>query len=229
MADLEIYLSRLVLDPHRREVWRAAADCHALHRAVLAAFPDGAGPEARAAFGVLHRLELDPEGRAPTLLVQSAVVPDWSRPGAAGAWAANARPEVKEVGAAYAAIAAGDRLRFRLRANPTRRVHAVHAGDDKLAGKRVDLRDEDKRLDWLGRKGEHHGFGVVAAEVRPGSPGNRDRGRPGGGAAPIAFGAALYEGVLEVADAAAFGAALRAGVGPGRAFGFGLLSVARGR
>jgi len=45
----------------------------------------------------------------------------------------------------------------------------------------------------------------------------------------MAFGAALFEGVLEVAEAAAFGAALREGVGPGKAFGFGLLSVARAR
>lgn len=225
MADEAVYLSRLRLDPERREVWRAVADCHLLHRAVLAAFPTTPGSSPREAFGVLHRLDLDPAGRAPTLLVQSAAAPDWGRLGSAAAWSAAGRPDVKDITGAYAALAAGDRLRFRLRANPTRRVNASHAGDDKLAGKRVDLRDEESRLKWLARKGSQHGFVILAAEVRPGSPGNRDWGRPAGGA-PVRFGAALFEGVLEVADAAAFRATLRDGIGSGKAFGFGLLSVA---
>lgn len=218
----ELFLSRLVLDPNRREVWRAADDCQALHRAVMAAFPAGPGGPAREAFGVLHRLDLDP---APTLLVQSAVAPVWRNAGSAGGWAVGS-VAVKDVGAAYDGIRAGQRLRFRLRANPTRRVNASVHGRDPLAGKRVDLRREEDRLDWLKRKGEQHGFLIDAADVRPGAPGNRARGNRGG-SAPLAFGAAIFDGVLEVVDAAAFGAALRGGVGPGKAYGFGLLSVAR--
>ena len=37
---------------------------------------------------------------------------------------------------------------------------------------------------------------------------------------------ALYEGILEVTDAEAFAKTLAAGIGPAKAYGFGLLSVA---
>ena len=40
---------------------------------------------------------------------------------------------------------------------------------------------------------------------------------------------ASFEGNLAVTDADAFRAALAAGIGPGKAFGFGLLSIQRAR
>lgn len=45
----------------------------------------------------------------------------------------------------------------------------------------------------------------------------------------LTFGAVLFEGVLRVTDAAAFRAALERGIGSGKAYGFGLLSVAPAR
>lgn len=223
----EVYLSRLRFDPRQRAVWRAMADCRALHTLVMAAFPAASGAPAREAFGVLHRLEMAETG-PPVLLVQSAVAPDWSLPASAGALVPLGRPpEVKAIEASLAAIGVGQRLRFRLRANPTKRIHANHAGTDRLAGKRVDLRDEQSQLDWLGRKGEQHGFAVVAATTRPGAPGGKEHGRTGGGAgARLTFGAVLFEGVLEVVEAERFLQALRDGIGSGKAYGFGLLSVA---
>jgi CRISPR system Cascade subunit CasE len=46
---------------------------------------------------------------------------------------------------------------------------------------------------------------------------------------PLRFGAVLFEGRLEVTDRELFLTALREGIGSGKAFGFGLLSVAGGR
>ncbi len=44
---------------------------------------------------------------------------------------------------------------------------------------------------------------------------------------PMTFGAATFEGVLEVTDAEKFRESLKQGIGTGKAYGFGLLSVAK--
>jgi CRISPR system Cascade subunit CasE len=51
-------------------------------------------------------------------------------------------------------------------------------------------------------------------------------GRDGTAAMPLRFGAVSFEGRLEVTDLDAFRVTLRDGIGSGKAFGFGLLSVA---
>jgi len=42
----------------------------------------------------------------------------------------------------------------------------------------------------------------------------------------MTFGAATFEGILEVTDAEKFRQSLKQGIGTGKAYGFGLLSVA---
>jgi len=50
--------------------------------------------------------------------------------------------------------------------------------------------------------------------------------RQEGGTQLLTFAAVIFEGVLRVEDSQAFREALERGIGPGKAFGFGLLSVA---
>lgn len=68
-------------------------------------------------------------------------------------------------------------------------------------------------------------------------PGDRVIGRRGGGASVatngsprsamrMTFGSVLFEGMLQVVDLARFRAALSEGIGSGKAYGFGLLSIA---
>ncbi|MGH2532275.1 MAG: type I-E CRISPR-associated protein Cas6/Cse3/CasE [Thermomicrobiales bacterium] len=246
-----MYLSRLVLNPMSREVRRDVTDCHALHRRVMSGFPDGLPDEgARAQLGVLYRLDVDPRRGDLVLLVQSSVEPNWARLPAprylretAGALA---NPDCKPVVDAYAALRAGDLLAFRLRANPTRKIRPDGATGN---GKRVELRDEEARLDWLRRKGEQGGFALPLMHVRPnGGEWPLVRANPDGAvggkqagwqrrasdeaeAKPrrLTFGAVVFEGVLRVTDAERFRATLAEGIGPGKAYGFGLLSVASAR
>jgi CRISPR system Cascade subunit CasE len=137
----------------------------------------------------------------------------------------------------YARIVAGMRLIFRLRANPTKRISDRTLGRaNALLGKRVALLDEEEQFTWLARKGQDHGFRPVAPAARPELPNVRasaqgqDRGRrPARGTAstmPLRFGAVLFSGQLEVTDRDAFLSALEHGIGSGKAFGFGLLSIA---
>jgi len=237
-----IYLSRLLLDPLRRPVRRDLADCHQLHRTLLRAFPKApAGAPAREHVGLLYRTE--PYERHPRLirvLVQSAVEPDWSDlpPDYLGPSPdERPNPALRTVDEAYGRISAGMQLTFRLRANPTKRISTNNTEQDaRWRGKRIELRREDEQLDWLGRKGIDGGFRLLNVST---SPDIRDvhaanlekvRGRrpsrDGAATMPLRFGAVLFEGYLEVIDADAFRITLRNGIGSGKAFGFGLLSVA---
>ena len=227
-----IHLARLRLDPRSREVQRDLADCQALHRTVMAAFPDAAGPEARARFGVLHRPELDRRGEDVVLLVQSNAPGDWARlpaPAAGRGYLRDGtRAESKEIGPALGGVAIGQHLAFRLRGNPTRTVNASHAGHDRLAGKRVDLLREDEQVAWLTKRLAQSGCRVAEARVAGRDPfSGRQTGRRGERQVIVA--AVLFEGVLLVDEPSALVAAVAVGVGPAKAYGCGLLSLAPAR
>jgi CRISPR system Cascade subunit CasE len=225
----ELYLSRLRLEPRHHLVQRALADCHALHQHLMTGLPTAETGQARAQYGVLYRIDVDRGSGIPTLLVQTAVRPDWTRIGQSGLLRERAA-EPKEIAAAYETIAPGQRLRFRLRANPTRRVNRSHAGSDRLAGKRVELRDEESQRTWLTEgKADQCGFRVLDLQVRPGDALGAKQGgwrREDEQRRKLTFGTVVFDGVLEVTDAERFRAALRQGIGSGKAYGFGLLSVA---
>lgn len=81
-------------------------------------------------------------------------------------------------------------------------------------------------LDWLARQGERRGFALdrdatkVVAYRRVALP---RRGED----KPVIFGQVDYEGALTVTDAAAFADTLRSGLGRAKAFGCGLVLLAR--
>lgn len=220
-----MYLSRLEINPQSRRAMADLRDCQALHRTVMSAFPQG-GDAARAEFGVLYRLEPQPRDGSIRLLVQSQVVPDWSRMPQGYLLAA----ATKDVGRAYGAIETGMLLRFRLRANATRRVKSAKDGRLLKNSRRLLLNTPEAQLAWLNRKGEQHGFQPVQVEILSDDMGLRavaavgwTEGRQGDRL--LTFGAVLYEGVIRVTDGVRFQEALRTGIGPAKGYGFGLLSV----
>jgi hypothetical protein len=81
--------------------------------------------------------------------------------------------------------------------------------------------DHEARQTWLRKQGLRHGFELVAVHCTSDTARVADQsGRN------FTLDATDFTGVLKVTDAAAFQAALRAGVGStGKAFGFGLLSI----
>lgn len=237
-----MYLSRLTLDLQNRDARRWLADCHLLHTVIMGAFPGNGGETARVNFGVLFRVDEDTHHGTARVLVQSQARPHWAIE-SPGVTADGPLPMEKLT----AGIAEGRRYRFRLRSNPTRRVHArallgpdasrgrQRAEREESKGKRVEIRDEAARIEWLGRQGKRHGFRLVRATLAaPGEdvpatsadPAGVLEGKKKGMENPVTLGTALFEGELEVTDAGAFREALAGGIGPGKAFGCGLLSVA---
>lgn len=201
-----MFLSRLTLPLADPEAQRLLADPYALHKALMGALPDRAGR-------MLYRVEPVPAtGTRATVLVQSLDEPDWSDAGLPQGTAVECK-------AFDAEFRTGDRLRFRLKANPTAKKR-VEGRDDTT---RVGIVKEDEQRAWLARKGERGGFepdGVVVIDEGQ-VKARRSNGRT------MTFRSVRFEGALEVTDPGRLAETLRAGVGSGKAFGFGLLSLAR--
>jgi CRISPR system Cascade subunit CasE len=209
---------------------RDLADPVAMHKTLLRAFPDDLGASPRKAVALLYRVDHGRTGEA-LLVMQSGPAPALS--GLPVGYFVDSRddrlfdlgwvahPLVEPLDAAL--IAVGRRLRFRLRANATRKVQTKTGTDGKRRnGKRVPVVDETALYRWLVSKGERAGFRVIDARlvVEPKVSGRR-------GSSRVTLAGARFDGVLEVTDADRLRAAQAAGVGPARAFGFGLLSLAR--
>lgn len=220
-------LSRLILNPLDREVRKMMADVGELHRAVLSGFASTEQPDARAHHGVLHRLETDERTGALVLMVQSRSIPDWQH--WPRAWLAPMSEAVATRGLddELAALRAGITCTFRLIANATRRVMTKSGPDgERRHGKRVPVRGQQGAEEWLIRKAAASGFELIregdnaVLEVRPEIQRvGRRRGER------LTFDGVRYDGILRVVDAELFRKAIVDGLGPAKAYGYGMLSV----
>lgn len=210
---MTLYLSRLRLDPRSAQVRAELRSPYEMHRTLAKAFapPSLPDPDAKAALAaarVLFRADQAASERGVTVLVQSRTTPAWMLLTAGDGYLLSA-PEVR---AFEPAFRPGHRLAFRLRANPT----------VKRDGKRLGLYREEEQTAWLRRKAEEGGFAVdTAAPLVE----QRSLRAPRKGSA-VEFLAVRFDGILRVLNPPRFAETLASGIGSGKGFGFGLLSVA---
>jgi CRISPR system Cascade subunit CasE len=240
-----MYLSRLILNTRNYAVRRDLADCQQLHRTILSAFPQCEMHEAgaRAQFGMLFRVDTDRANGNLRLLIQSDIIPDWSKlPDGYLAISIEQQednPRCKPIHEIYHSLQPGMRLMFRLRANPTRKIDTKSGPNgEKRNGKRVEVRGEEKQIEWLERKAGECGFQLLSVNLYPEVPSlqispeskmSGYRERKEGGAARLTFNSVLFDGELTITDPQQFLQALKCGIGSGKAYGFGLLSIAPAR
>jgi CRISPR system Cascade subunit CasE len=232
------YVSRLLLNPRNAAVQRDLANCQKLHCTILTAFPRSEGAGARKHFKVLYRVESDSGIAGIPVLVQSECWPDWHElppTYLADVNGASENPAWKSLDAVYDQLQVGQTLRFRLRANPTRKICTKTGPDDKKRnGKRVPLRTDEQRLSWLQRKGASGGFELIQVRsslIVPNTrvaPESRSRGTRSA-TGTLTFASVLFEGELRITDPGRFRQTLENGIGAAKAYGFGLLSVAPAR
>lgn len=183
--------------------------------------------------GFLFRIDSLPHGRA-VIIVLSAIKPDWdyafhnaqhllaAPPSQPVEWNPN--------------INAGDRFRFRLLVNPTRKICTIpkkrweamtpaeREKETTRHGKRIPVLTEHL-VDWLDKRAQLAGFSLDKQTlfVQPGyvyvNKGNKEERKQ--------LRSAFYEGILIVENANRFRETLMRGIGPAKAFGFGLLSITR--
>ena len=209
-----MYLTRIALDTHRHETMRALNAVNLLHGAIESAFP---GERQRRLW------RIDVLNGTTWLMLLSETMPDLSRLQAQFGFPD--RPcESRSCDELYKRIVTGSRWRFRLVANPT---HSVSAGEKGKRGKAVAEGAVPAQREWLMRHAESHGFHVT--------PGSFDvtrsewklfhKGADAGRRVTLLQ--VSYEGVLEVTDTARFLETLTRGMGRGRAFGLGMMTVMR--
>ncbi|MEZ6043688.1 MAG: type I-E CRISPR-associated protein Cas6/Cse3/CasE [Planctomycetaceae bacterium] len=231
-----MFLSQLSLNTRSGDVHRDLASPYEMHRTLMAAFPDkSAGGAGR----VLYRIDIAPdEDRPPVVLVQSEFAPNWDCL-QERQYASVTGPEaitytatkVEATGSDAVVVAREDRYRFRLVANPTvkRKV------DGKKNGRRDACGTEEQQLAWLIRKGEVGGFRLDMFETNDGREVPNVTVVPLGKISSfrkkdhrtLSHQGVRFDGVLLVTDANLFLKSLTSGIGSAKAFGFGLLSVAR--
>ena len=207
-----MYLSQLHLDGNSRQTRNALSAPNKFHGAVESAFP---GSRER------NLWRIDQRGGQFYLLVLSAQKPDLTAAseqfGVQGeTW------QTKSCQALLERICTDSRWRFRLCANPT---YSVPAGTGKRG--RVCAHSElEHQIQWLIRQGEKHGFLLKREECsvikekwyifKKGTTSNK-----------VTFLAVTYDGILTVKNAERFKEALCAGIGSGKAYGAGLMTLVR--
>lgn len=209
-----MYLSRLIINPRSRQVQRELAEPYEMHRTLSRCFPAEYGAQER----VLFRVDMRPRSETPIILVQSHEQPDWTfleEPGAHAYLLAmddESNPAIKTYQPHFNA---GQVLAFRLCANPT----------VKRNGKRLGLYKEEEQCAWLERKAQAGGFRLLQMNNRQKAPIGgklyRDGARHDLNLLRIQF-----DGVLQVVAPDLFIAGLEKGIGSGKGFGCGLLSLA---
>lgn len=204
------YLTQVILDFATAARLRLR-DSYDWHQAVWKAFP-GRDSQRR---DFLTRLDQRKDGfRLLIVSPGQPARPDWCPPDPES-WKTKLIPDTYFTRSQYA---------FQLCANPTKKI-AKGRPDGSLTknGRRVPLRKREELVKWIARKGDQGGFTVDEATLRTFSRGREyfeKNGQPG------LHTAVEFQGVLTVTDPAKFHETFSRGVGPAKAFGFGLLMIA---
>lgn len=185
--------------------------------------------------GFLFRIDPQPGGRT-IVLVQSATPPAWEYAFRNAPHLLAAPPATKPYDPRFET---GERFRFRLVANPTRKVDKEGRPEGKKNfGRRVPV-PLDQLPVWLERKAAAGGFQIETLDlvqagyirfwkdhenVAPsGAPSPQESDEEPGRNGRLR--SVRIEGVLKVVDPSVFHFAVIRGIGPGKGFGCGLLSV----
>lgn len=204
------WLMRILPDLRRRDVNGDLADPDRLHKRLMLLIPDEMGERARAQAGVLFRVEDTRQG--VQLLVQTSMKPELGRlPDGYGEIA------VRELDGLLDRLAVGRLVHYRIAANPSKRL-GKSAGKD--AGKIQALRGAAAEEWWVAKAAAN---GLAVATVT--SQSQRDIRAKGS----VRHAVVRFDGSGVVTDPDALRAAVLAGVGRGKSYGCGLLSLAVAR
>lgn len=238
-----LFLSKLVLNPRSMAVVKDLGNVYEMHRTVSTAFPAVSGSKSyREEYHVLFRSEFQVKRDQVYLLVQSSMEPDWSAVRDKYPDYFMQPAKCIDISWLLPAIENGHVFRFKVKANPTMKKTEKKA-DNTSRSARIPLKTESTLVDWLIRKGGQGGFKPARVKITTSSPvydifiapeGNRagypvrasgstEVGKAQGD--KMTFFGVVFEGYLVVTNASEFVKTLRIGIGSGKAFGYGLLSI----
>lgn len=208
-----VHLSRLTLNTRHPAVHRDLRDTGRMHRTVQALFPDNLGPAPRAATGTLYRVETERTGA--TVIIQSAI--PINRNALPAGYAETV--EYRDLAPLLDWLARGALMRYRIDANPTKGINGTKPSRHRpLFGQEA--------VDWWASRSRAAGMDCALIldipqpklHSRPREKSMESRG--------ITLSATRFEGVARITDPDAVRTAVTTGIGRGRAYGLGLLSLA---
>lgn len=217
-----MYLTRMYLNPRRRQTLRMLANPQVMHAAVESSFP----PVAEVSRNLWR---IDKDQAQTKLLILSQQVPSLEHMQEQAGWETERTWESRDYGPLLARIKKGQRYRFRLTANPTHVVTGPDGTKKRLAHVSV-----KHQMEWLLKRSES--MGVIFPSVMedalhvPGAPDVMDRRTYQFKRADsrVTISKVTFEGQLEVNNAVLLEEAMVNGVGRGKAYGCGLLTLAPG-
>ncbi|MEU3145545.1 MULTISPECIES: type I-E CRISPR-associated protein Cas6/Cse3/CasE [unclassified Streptomyces] len=242
------FLSRIRINPLRAESRKLLASPRAMHAAVQGGIP-GLPAEER----TLWRLDADNPHR-PQLFVLTTDKPDWTHLVEQAGWPAadGEHYAVRDYTPLLQQLATGRSFAFRLTANPVqntnrpdkptpRQQERIEAGDRRSF--RLGHRTAAAQLSWFLTRTARWGFDVPTAphlgethdtdgepprDVRITTRQRRtfSKGTLTAKEAQVVMNAVTFEGHLRITDPALLTERLLAGIGPAKAYGCGLLTLA---
>ena len=226
-----MFLTKIELAPERRLARKYLGSPQAMHAVVMSATGghDGNGPGR-----VLWRVD---RGVTTALYILSPLEPDCSRL-VAEAGTAGTQARTLDYSLFLASLDAGQLWAFRLAANPS---YSASRGPG-VRGQRYGHVTVEQQRQWLMDRVPRFGFELMPVDHADGEGTDEavlvayrerpvfNRRRPGGeGCDRVTINRTVYEGVLRVTDPEPLRRALIAGIGRSKAYGCGLMTLARVR
>lgn len=218
-----MFLTRMYLNPRRRQTGRFLRDPQAMHAAVESAFPPHTSNGRR-----LWRI--DGEGENTKLLLLSEEPPSLEHVQEQAGWQTSSW-ETRPYEPLLTRLRRGQQYGFRLVANP---VHTVTLPSGEK--KRVAHVSARHQLQWLAERAEHIGVEFLPPKPEPDGAdhegiesavklSSRETLRFRRGEQQVTLARAQFDGTLEVANVDALRQALVQGIGRAKAYGCGLMTL----
>lgn len=241
------FLSTVRINPWRDASRKMLSNPHLVHGMVGAGIPNGTTSER-----TLWRWET-PHGHSPSLLILTETKPDWTHIVEQAGWpdAAGEHVAVRDYTPLFAHLARGRQFAFRVTVNPTQNTmtpvkasttQQQRRDDGYTRGFRLSHVTAVQQQNWFLTRTSKWGFEIPAICPHPPAPGmgapnapapdcriiarERLRFRKNKNSPPVVITAVTIEGRLAVADPDLLRSKLLSGIGPGKAYGCGLLTLA---
>lgn len=209
-----MHLTKFELNPARRGARSLLGSPQTMHAAVLAGFPSGESGR------VLWRVDRHQTGAY--LYILSSEPPDLTHLVEQAGRPATQTWDTRDYTPVIDRLRVGQTYGFRLSANPTRSTRVK----DGERSQRVGHVTVDQQVHWLHSRADRLGMHLGREEepsFRVVERGVRTFSRNG---SRVTLAVAVFEGILEVSDPEALRSAITSGVGPAKAYGCGLLTLA---
>ena len=208
-------LTRIRLNRRSAAVRRDIANTDHMHKTVMRLAPDDLGTNPRQKARLLFRLEHATNRTPPTLLVQSHQPPDLTRLSRKYGTA-----ETRDLAPMLNALTPGLRVRYRITANATasRLDPKDRYPGSKKRGTVIPLYGK-QALAWWQRRAENAGLALMTTDL---TPIRRRRTQAPGPLHTLT----RFDGIATIAEPHQLHHALLTGIGRGKSYGAGLLSLA---